>query len=325
MKRSVKLWLLAAAALVVLGMLAFICIMAVNHWDYTALGSPVVRVLNTKTVDIGEDFRNIAIRSDTSDISFLPSKDGKCRVEFRVPDNVQTSAEVQGGTLSVEATNKDGSWLEEFSLLSVGPSSITVYLPKARYGALTIEEHTGEIALPKDFAFESIGIAASTGDVTCLASASGNVQIGTDTGMICLEDISVGALELSVTTGEVDVRGVECKGDLGVTVSTGKTYMADVTCASFASGGSTGKLTMENMIVTGALSVERSTGDVTMERCDAAELLITTSTGDVTGTLRSEKVFLTQTETGKVEVPESISGGKCKITTDTGDIKIALG
>ena len=324
MKRATKLWLLAAAALVVLGMLAFICVMALNHWDYAALGSPVVNNLETKTVDIGEDFQNIDLRSDTSDISFLPSKDGKCRVEFYEPKNVRSSAAVQDGTLNIEVTDKGGSWLENISLFSVGSSSITVYLPKAQYAALTIEEHTGEIALPKDFSFERIGIAASTGDVTCLASASGSLQIGTDTGMICLEDVSAGALALSVTTGRVEARGVDCAGAMSLDVSTGKAFLTDVTCRSFSSGGSTGDITLENVVVGEKLSVERSTGDVQFERCDAGELLVQTSTGDVSGTLRTEKVFITQSDTGKIDVPETTSGGKCKITTDTGNIKISV-
>ena len=75
----------------------------------------------------------------------------------------------------------------------------------------------------------------------------------------------------------------------------------------------------------GLLSVGRSTGDVTLRRCDAGELKITTSTGDVSGSLRTEKVFLTKTGTGRVEVPASTSGGTCEITTKTGDIKLSVG
>ena len=319
MKRSTKIWLLAAAALVVLGILAFVCVMAVNHWDYGKFSNTQYE---TETVEINEKFEDISVRTDTEELFFRPSEDGKCRVVFYGDKNKTHSAAVQSGTLTIETVDTK-KWHEQV-FFSVGVQKVTVYLPQARYAALTVEEHTGNIAIPKDFAFESIDITASTGNIECLAACAGRLKIGTDTGDIRLADLSAGALELSVTIGEVDVRGVDCAGDLGVTVSTGKTYMADVSCARFTSGGSTGRLTMENVIVTGPLSVERSTGDVTLERCDASELVITTSTGDVTGTLLSEKVFLTQTDTGKVEVPESISGGKCKITTDTGDIRLAF-
>ena len=68
----------------------------------------------------------------------------------------------------------------------------------------------------------------------------------------------------------------------------------------------------------------RSTGDVEFERCDAAELQIETDTGSVTGSLRSEKVFIAQSDSGRVKVPETASGGICRITTDTGRISIEI-
>ena len=71
-------------------------------------------------------------------------------------------------------------------------------------------------------------------------------------------------------------------------------------------------------------SIERSTGDVRFTDCDAAEICVKTDTGDVTGSLLSDKVFITNTDTGSVNVPETISGGKCEIITDTGDIKITI-
>ena len=37
-----------------------------------------------------------------------------------------------------------------------------------------------------------------------------------------------------------------------------------------------------------------------------------------------EKVFLVQTDTGNVDVPRSVTGGACEITTDTGDVRITV-
>ena len=100
--------------------------------------------------------------------------------------------------------------------------------------------------------------------------------------------------------------------------------MTGVTCKTLTSTGSTGKIALKNVIATDNFYVERSTGDVRLENCDAGEIRIKTSTGDVTGTLRSEKVFLAKTSTGKVRVPDTITGGRCEITTSTGDIDIQL-
>ena len=39
----------------------------------------------------------------------------------------------------------------------------------------------------------------------------------------------------------------------------------------------------------------------------------------------NEKIFIAKASIGDVSVPETTAGGKCKITTDTGDIRISIG
>jgi DUF4097 and DUF4098 domain-containing protein YvlB len=81
---------------------------------------------------------------------------------------------------------------------------------------------------------------------------------------------------------------------------------------------------MKNLTAKEKLSIERSTGDVIFEGCDAGEIYVKTDTGDVKGTLLSEKVFLTDTDTGKISVPKTITGGRCEVSTDTGDIELSI-
>ena len=67
------------------------------------------------------------------------------------------------------------------------------------------------------------------------------------------------------------------------------------------------------------------TGNVNFDGSDAAEIFVKTSTGKVTGNFLTDKVFITQTDTGTVAVPKTVTGGRCKIATDTGDIEIKIG
>jgi DUF4097 and DUF4098 domain-containing protein YvlB len=115
-----------------------------------------------------------------------------------------------------------------------------------------------------------------------------------------------------------------CATDINIKVSTGEAVLAGVTCQNLTSNGDTGDIDLISVIASGSFSIVRSTGDVTFDRCDAAEILVTTSTGDVEGTLLSDKVFFVETDTGRREYPQSTTGGKCEITTDTGDIKISI-
>ena len=71
-------------------------------------------------------------------------------------------------------------------------------------------------------------------------------------------------------------------------------------------------------------TIDSSTGNVTFEDSDAATIDVKTDTGDVTGTLLTSKVFYVTTDTGKVNVPKSTTGGLCNIETDTGDVRISI-
>lgn len=113
-----------------------------------------------------------------------------------------------------------------------------------------------------------------------------------------------------------------CKGDVSVNVSTGKANLTDISCKNLTSSGSTGNLSLNNVIAEEMMSVKRSTGDISVKDCDAAEIYMKTSTGSVFGNFLSDKVFVTDTGTGSVNVPETVTGGKCEIKTSTGDIKI---
>lgn len=320
MKQATKTWLIAAAALVMVGVLGFGGVMTRNHWDFAALGSTKYE---TNTFDISEGFDSISIHSDTDDIVFLPSDDGTCRVVFYERENEKHTASVQDGTLWIERIDTR-EWYDHLDFFSFGAPKMTVYLPLAEFAALVIDESTGDIVIPADFTFGSIDISVSSGDVDCSASSPGPIHIEAGTGDIHVEYLSAGELELSVSTGSAEVRSVACGGNVGVTVTTGKTVLTDVSCGSLVSGGSSGDITLENVIAAETISVERSTGDVRLEQCDAAELLVSTDTGDVTGSLLSEKVFLAQSDTGRIDVPKTTTGGTCEITTDTGDIVIAL-
>jgi DUF4097 and DUF4098 domain-containing protein YvlB len=99
--------------------------------------------------------------------------------------------------------------------------------------------------------------------------------------------------------------------------------MKNVQCDSLSTKGSTGSITMKNVVAAGEISIERSTGDVTFDGCDAATLRVQTSTGDVKGTLLTAKTFVVETRTGEKEVPNT-TGGKCEVTTTTGDIKLSI-
>jgi DUF4097 and DUF4098 domain-containing protein YvlB len=113
-------------------------------------------------------------------------------------------------------------------------------------------------------------------------------------------------------------------GNLQVTVSTGRANLTDVRCNNLTTSGSTGNVKLTRVLAVGMMKIRRSTGDVILDGVDAAELDIETDTGDVRGSLLSPKLFDVETDTGIRRYPSTVSGGKCKIRTSTGDIEIVI-
>ena len=164
----------------------------------------------------------------------------------------------------------------------------------------------------------------STGAVTNYASVLESIKIRTSTGSICVKSISASALDLSVSTGKVTVFDVICEADVKINVSTGKANIINTRCKSVISSGSTGDIYLSNVIAKEKFFIERDTGAVKLDGCDADEIFLETDTGDITGSLLTDKVFIAQSDTGSVNVPKTVNGGRCEITTDTGDIEITI-
>ena len=113
-------------------------------------------------------------------------------------------------------------------------------------------------------------------------------------------------------------------GEIEIKVSTGIVKLDGVKCEKLTSKGSTGDIFMKDVIVGERIFVERDTGDINFDACDAREIFAKTSTGDIKGSLLTDKMFVAGTDTGKISVPKNGDGGRCKLTTDTGNIKIEI-
>lgn len=330
-----KKWLIIGVILISLGAILILGVAIMN--DFNLGGGKY----ETNTYTITEDVGSIVINSSTADITVLQSEDGECRVVCFEKKNLKHAVGCEGGELKIDLFDSR-RWYEHISF-GTKQTKITVYLPKVQYDSLKIKESTGDIHISKGLSFASADLSLSTGDVECYASATDTLSVKTSTGDIKCEDISVGRLKLTATTGDITVGGVEAEsidasvstgrvtvteasvlGDVSVKVSTGRARLESVRCKSLYSVGSTGSLTLVDVIGSEEFSIKRSTGDVSFDGCDAGRITISTDTGDVRGSLLSEKIFDVDTDTGSKSLPNTSSGGVCKITTDTGDVRITI-
>lgn len=319
MSKTAKTWLIVATSLILIGAIIFSGVMSVLKWDFSKLSTTKFQ---TNTYAITENYKNISIKSNTSDISFISTDSDKTTVVCNEEINLKHSVTVKDNTLSIEI--KDTRKWYQYIGVSFGKQNITVNLPKGEYGALSINTDTSDVEIASDFKFESVDISLSTGDVKNLASANDFIKIKTSTGNIDTKNISANSVNLTASTGKISAENLNSNGDIKLKVSTGKTNLSNIKCKNLISSGSTGDIYLNNVISTEKFDIKRSTGNVKFELCDAAELLVTTDTGNIKGSLLSDKVFITKTDTGKIDVPKTLTGGKCEISTDTGDIIMTI-
>lgn len=112
--------------------------------------------------------------------------------------------------------------------------------------------------------------------------------------------------------------------NIGVSLSTGDIDMVgNFYFENIDIKGSTGDVNLNNVLA-GNINIVATTGDIELESCDANEIYVKTSTGDVEGRLLSKKVFVCNTSTGDIDIPKTTGGGKCEVTTSTGDIEFKV-
>lgn len=292
--------IIIAICMILIGGMIFVGVMTSLNWDFKRLQNTQFK---TYEHTVEEEYTNISIVTDESDIVFLPSEDGSTRVVCCDAKNVEHSVSVKDGTLVIEVEDTR-KWYDYLVVDFGNRESITVYLPAGEYGNLSIITTTGNVEIPQEFKFANINIEGNTCDVVNCASAIGNIMIHTSTGDITVKNITAGSMDLSVGTGSVN--------------------LSDAACGSLVIHGNTGDVSLTRTVASDSLHIEANTGDVHLAACDASSIVIRVNTGDVTGSLLTGKMFNVSTSTGKINIPASVSGGMCEIKTNTGDINVVL-
>lgn len=300
MSKAMKKLFIAAAFLTISGSVIFIGAMAALGFDFSKLST---MKYETNTYEVSGGFDKISIDTDITDIVFARSDDESCKVVCFEAERMKHSVRCSNGTLTI-GVNDERKWYEHIGI-SISSPKMTIYLPQSEYTSLSIDTATGNIDIPKGFNFNEIEIKSATGDIDCTANASDSIKIRSN-------------------TGNIDVSSVKSKCDIDIKTNTGSVKLTDIACTNFTAESDTGKITLTNVVAEDNIFIESDTGSIKLNSSDAARLSLKTDTGNITGTLLSEKIFIAKSSTGKVNVPETESGGKCEIKTATGNIKIEI-
>ena len=211
MKRTL---LIVAAILVALGLLLTAAALFATDFTFDFFQSGSIR----NTHEITEDFQNIAIRVDTTDVRFFPSTDGTCKVVFTETQKLRHVTAVEHETLYI-GLQDSRHWYEH--LFSFGTMSVEIYLPESRYVALEFESDTGDLHMPGAFLFSIADVETDTGDVDWQADLSGRLSVSVDTGDVLLLGLNAGSLELDSNTGDIKIVNTVALKEIKIEADTG--------------------------------------------------------------------------------------------------------
>ncbi len=320
MRKATKIWLITATSLVLMGIIIFGGVMTMLKWNFKKLSTVKHE---TNTYEINEEFNNISIDTNTADIIFVPSDNEKCKVVAFEEKKVKHSVVAQEGTLKINAVDTR-KWYDYISFFTFSTPKITVYLPHQEYESLVITASTGDVSVPKEFGFKKASVKVSTGDIAFSANTENSLTIKASTGDISVRDIAPKSLSLQASTGDITVHSAKVTEDINAKTSTGNIKFTEVECRNVTTVCSTGNAVFNKFTASEKVNITTDTGDVKILDFDAGTIKIKTDTGDVSGNVLTDKIFFAETDTGKVDVPKTVSGGICEINTDTGDIKISI-
>lgn len=274
----------------------------------------------TNNYDITEAVTDIDIKINTSNVEICDSVDG-FKVECHESEKVTHHVEVKDGTLYITKVDET-KWYESVFQFDFTKYYVKIYLPAGDYNNLIVDNSTGKFDARGAFSFQNATIKCSTGKVSLICKVYNDLKISISTGDVYLD--SVNSKNIVVEGHTSDINLVEGNSEnIEITTSTGDIHVKNVNSNVINVKADTGHVTLTNVIANDTFTIETSTGDVDFLGIDAGTFEITTSTGDVRGTMLTEKVFICSS-TGRINVPESINGGKCKITTSTGNIIITI-
>ena len=340
MKKSVWISLIVAGACILAGLA---CI-AVGH----AMGGHYFMKANIESKDyaVTEDFQHIRVDTVSADVTFVLSEGGTCRVVTKDDGRMDYTVGVIDATLTVSAEVKEPWYKRPFSLFGgAEDASVTIYLPAKAYQSLTAKTTSGDIETESRMIIsgdvsltvttgdiewqggsESLSAKATTGDISLEnVTVTEGITAETTTGDISLTRVTGSSLKVHVGTGDIKLADSAMTGQITAETTTGDISLTHITCDSLDAQTTTGCIELTDTVATGQVSAKTGSGDICLTRADAATLSLKTTSGSVTGSLRTPKVFYTDTTSGSVDVPRSTEGGLCEVKTTSGDIRLTIG
>lgn len=320
MSNGKKIAIIIACVMTGVGILILLAAVIGINFDFTRLNT-----VKTERVSytIEEDFDSIEINCADSDVRFVKSTDGKCRVECIQEENIIHTAEVMNGVLTISQGDERNTRDHFIIIFDFAETGVTVYLPEEEYESLYVKTLSGDIAISEGFSFSDAEVSTESGDVMCLAKANGKLTIESKSGDAELMNSSAEEILVKSLSGDVMIYSANADSKLTAEALSGDVEVRDANADNLSASSTSGDIELLRVSAVEFNAVTTS-GDIEFSRCDADDIRMKSTSGDITGSLLSEKMFSVHTTSGHVNVPDDGGSGKCEISTTSGNVNMRI-
>lgn len=321
MKKGKLIAVIIAVVLIVIGCTISFCSLAYVDFDMKHFNN--FKYVSS-TYDITEPFEDISIDTGSIDVNFVPSKDNRCKVECKETDKQSHYIHVENNTLMIEEENT-GDWFDNIHIGFYWENThIDVHLPENIYNNLYISGRSGNIYIPDNFSFNKADITISSGEVNFAGDVKNDLSVSATSGDIKLINVKAQNIESSITSGDIECYDLLCYNRMNMSATSGDISLERCNSDYFYSKVTSGDTELDECNIGLDMSIEAKSGDIDIYRCDAQTLDLESKNGDITGVLLTDKIFYAESQNGDVDIPRTMSGGRCEAHTKNGDIEFTV-
>jgi len=204
-------------------------------------------------------FKNIDIRLEASDLCILPSKDGACRLSYRIYGSKKEnplSFAVEGDTLTIK---EDLSFEQGYVNVDLG--DMISFIGKGRDFPDENPKEGIYLYLPADYKAATVNMDSKSGDVRMKGLTADKLSLKLAYGDLVLDHVTSGRTEAAVSNGDIKAENSSLQ-QMSVKDSYGDVKTEDCTLSDFSAKLSNGDLKLANTTLSGANVLDLSYGDV---------------------------------------------------------------
>jgi len=301
--------LLAAAILILLGVVLIITALAMADFDLQSLSVSGFEeksyYTSAKLTEIEIDIKNVPVRVE-------PSSDKSFHLTYFESDRVSyTINETDNGKLRVTSTDKTKWYDHYFNIANVDffYNVFTITVPESYEGEIRIKTNNGSI------------------DISGLKLKE--LRLTTSNGAIKAEKLTVdGGIKLDTSNSKISVSDVTAVGDIVCETSNSPVSIEDVKAENISVKTSNGAVNASGITANKELNLKTANGKISFGRVKVGSALICkTSNSSVEGELDGKITDYTisaETSNGSSNLPSQMRGGNkiLDIKTSNGNISV---